>query len=127
MLNLRTKITLTDAVTKSPNLCDRFDEEDLCAIGEHVSCGFEADEQSRDRWLRRMEAAMDLAMQVVKEKSFPWPGASNVKFPLVTIAALQFHSRAYPTIMHGPDIVKYRVTGRPHDVPANMLGRQGRH
>lgn len=124
MLDLKTKITLTEAVTKSPNLCDRFDKEDLRTIGEHVSAGFEADEQSRDRWMRRMEAAMDLAMQVVKEKSFPWAGASNVKFPLVTIAALQFHSRAYPAIMHGPDIVKYRVTGEDPDGQAYLRARR---
>ena len=128
MLNLKTKLTLTEAVTKSPNLCERFDEEDLCAIGEHVSAGYEADEQSRMRWATRMEAAMDLAMQVVKEKSFPWPGSSNVKFPLVTIGAMQFHSRAYPAIVHGPDIVKYRVTGPDPDGQAYLRAtRIGEH
>lgn len=111
MLNIQTKITLTEAVTNSPNLCDRFTDEELRSIGEWAWNGYDMDEQSRFKWLRRMEAAMDLAMQVVKEKSFPWPGASNVKFPLVTIAALQFHARAYPAIIHGPDIVKYRVVG----------------
>jgi chaperonin GroES len=44
---------------------------------------------------------MDLALQLQKDKSFPWPGASNVAFPLVTIAALQFHSRAYPALTGG--------------------------
>lgn len=111
MLNIDTTIRLTKAVTASPNLCDRLTADDLRAIGEWVSAGYMADEQSRFPWLRRMEAAMDLAMQVVEEKSFPWPGASNVKFPLVTIAALQFHARAYPSIVHGPNLVKYRVIG----------------
>lgn len=128
MLDLQTKIVLTEAVTKASNLCNRFSVEDLRAIGEHVSAGYEADEQSRSRWVHRMEAAMDLAMQVVKEKSFPWPGASNVKFPLVTIAAMQFHSRAYPTIMHGPGIVKYRVTGDDPDGQAYLRAcRVGDH
>jgi chaperonin GroES len=42
----------------------------------------------------------------MEAKSFPWPGASNVKFPLLTIACLQYHSRAYPSLIDTPDIVK---------------------
>ena len=63
------------------------------------------------KWEKRTQAAMDLAMQMQKEKNFPWPGCSNVAFPLITIATMQFHSRAYPTILNGPEIVKYRVNG----------------
>lgn len=108
-MQLRTKLTLDSTVCKSPNLTDRFSEEDLSAIGSWVMEGYEADCASRAPWLRRMQAAMDLALQLSEAKSFPWPGASNVAFPLVTIATLQFHSRAYPALVNGPDIVKYRT------------------
>jgi hypothetical protein len=40
---------------------------------------------SRLDWESRNEQANKLALQVVEKKSFPWPGASNVKFPLITI------------------------------------------
>jgi chaperonin GroES len=49
---------------------------------------------------------MKLALQVSEAKSFPWTNASNIKFPLVTIAALQFHSRAYPALIPSDQIVK---------------------
>ena len=49
---------------------------------------------------------MKLALQVAEAKSFPWTNSSNIKFPLVTIAALQFHSRAYPALIPSQDIVK---------------------
>jgi chaperonin GroES len=111
MLKIKTRITVNEDITKASDLTDRFDDEDLRSIGEWAFTGYDRDEQSRAAWYRRTEYAMDLAMQVVKEKTFPWPGASNVKFPLVTIAAMQFHSRAYPAIIHGPEIVKYRVVG----------------
>jgi chaperonin GroES len=52
---------------------------------------------------------MKLALQVVETKSFPWSGASNVKFPLVTMAALQFHSRAYPALIPSSKIVKIGI------------------
>jgi chaperonin GroES len=58
---------------------------------------------------------MDLAMQIQKDKSFPWPGCSNIAFPLITIAALQFHSRAYPDIVDGVDVVQCRVVGPDPD------------
>ncbi len=58
-----------------------------------------------------MEFAFALALQVSEQKAFPWPGASNVKFPLVTIAAMQYQARAYPALIPGPDVVKCRTFG----------------
>ena len=65
--------------------------------------------------MQRNSAGMDLAMQIQKDKSFPWPGCSNIAFPLITIAALQFHSRAYPDIVDGMDVVQARVIGPDPD------------
>jgi chaperonin GroES len=111
MLELETQITITDALSKETNLCSRFSEGDLKLIGAHVWKGYQQDLDSRAAWERRTSAAMDLALQVQKDKSFPWPNASNIAFPLVTIAALQYHSRAYPSLLKGPDLVKMRVMG----------------
>jgi chaperonin GroES len=111
MRNLEGRITLTDAVCRATNLTDRFSAEDLHLIGNACKRGYEADEASRADWLRRTQAAMQLALQITKAKTFPWPNCSNIAFPLLTIAVLQFHSRAYPALFAGPDIVKYRVPG----------------
>lgn len=111
MLNIDTVLRITEKTASEPDLTHLFPKEDLDAIGAWVIQGYEADNQSRASWLKRTENAMDLAMQVVKDKTFPWPGASNVKFPLVTVGAMQFHARAYPAIISGPNIVKYRATG----------------
>ena len=115
MLNLDHYIKLNKETYASPNLCDRFSDEDLTKIGNYVWDSYRADLQSREPWLRRTSAAMDLAMQVQKDKNFPWPGCSNIAFPLITIAALQFHSRAYPAIINGSDIVSVRVVGPDPD------------
>lgn len=111
MLNLDHNIRLDRAAIMSPNLCGRFSDRDLSAIAEVIWDGYDKDKYSRTDWFRRTEGAMDLAMQVMEEKTFPWPGASNVTFPLVTIAALQFHARAYPTIVQGTELVKCRFAG----------------
>lgn len=109
MLHLDHHISLDKEAIQSPNLAERFGEVDRRRIGNYIYEGYQQDCQSRQAWLRRNEAAMDLALQLQKDKSFPWPGASNVTFPLITISALQFHSRAYPALVQSPDIVQCQV------------------
>lgn len=115
MLIIDNPITLNAAAISSPNLAEKFDAADLNRIGIECHGGYERDEYSRRDWMRRNEAGMDLALQMQKDKSFPWPGCSNVAFPLVTIAAMQFHARAYPAIVNGTDVVKCAVFGDDPD------------
>jgi chaperonin GroES len=112
---LNKRVTINKDLIQAPNLTDRFTEEDLDTIGTWVWMGYDADEKSRVRWRARTNAAMNLAMQVQQDKNFPWAGCSNVVFPLVTIAALQFSSRSYGNIIQGTDVVKYRITGPDPD------------
>lgn len=110
MLKLTQHISLTPDVIEAPNLADRFSVEDRAAIGMKVWQGYDRDLFSRLPWERRMESGMNLAMQVTKDKNFPWPGSANVVFPLITIAALQFSARSYGNLIVPPDVVQYRVT-----------------
>ena len=98
----------------SPNIADLLDQKDLTTIGFRVINEFNLDKESRIQWEKRVETAMKLALQVAEAKSFPWTNASNIKFPLVTIAALQFHSRAYPALVPSDQIVKL-----DHDASTN--------
>ena len=127
-MKLETTLKIDASTRKAPNLTSRFSAHDLSTIGASVWEGFERDRQSRAPWEQRTQAAMDLALQLQKDKSFPWPGASNVAFPLITIATLQFHSRAYPAIVSGPDLVKCRVPGAdPTGELKQRALRIGRH
>src|SRR5690348_16483938 len=115
MLDLKTKLTLDKETIESPNLCDKFTEEELKQIATCVYEAYSTDVQSRQKWVMRTEAAMDLALQIQKDKNFPWPNCSNIAFPLVTVAAFQFHSRAYPALLPGEDLVNCRVIGPDPD------------
>jgi len=108
------KLKTTDLVYEA-NIADLLDETQLGEIGRKVAEEFEVDLQSRSTWEKRMESSMKLALQVTEAKNFPWVGASNIKFPLVTIAALQYHARAYPTLISGDTPVKCRVIGEDID------------
>ena len=93
------------------NIDELLNAEQSDAIARIVVENYENDKQSRQKWEQRSKDWLDLALQVITEKSFPWPGASNVKFPLLTIAALQFAARAYPALVRPPSLVRMRVNG----------------
>src|SRR5689334_1959886 len=82
----------------SVNIAAELDDETLRKIGIRAVREYKIDETSRSDWKEKTERAMELAMQVAKEKQFPWPKASNVIYPLMTTASIQFAARAYPAI-----------------------------
>jgi len=96
----------------STNIAEDIDEEELVKIGNVVHEGYLYDKQSRSDWERQYEQWLALAIQIKEEKSYPWTNASNVKFPLVSTAAMQFAARAYPTLIPSDGrVVKALVIG----------------
>jgi chaperonin GroES len=95
----------------APNLLDYFSEEQRAELAKLVLREYEIDCDSMGPWLKAMEAGLKLAQGDRDEKTFPWKGASNVRYPLVMTAALQFNARAYPAIVPPGDIVKCVVHG----------------
>lgn len=63
-----------------------------------------------------MEEWTKLAKQTREMKTYPWPKASNIKFPLLTTAAMQFAARAYPSLVPSDgQVVKSKVIGDDPD------------
>lgn len=114
---------------QSSNLADELSDEELTEIGRRVVDEFEIDERSlrENGWSERLENAMKLAMLAKEAKTYPWPNASNVKFPLLITAAIQFNARAYPAIVDGFNVVKGKVLGEPNDQKRDRAERIGRH
>lgn len=128
MIPLDAKLSINKDLIFSPNLCDRFKDEDLNRIGQEVWMGYRRDRFSRIPWEGRMTAAMDLAMQMQRAKNFPWPNCANVVFPLVTISALQFSARTYSNIIQGTNIVRYRSLSNNLDkLQSDRAKRLGKH
>lgn len=100
------------AFLESKNIAEKLNEEKLEDISQQVSDGFEYDLRSRAQWEKNLTEWTNLALQVREEKSWPWVGASNVKYPLLSTAAMQFNARAYPSLLPSTgDIVKCEVIG----------------
>jgi chaperonin GroES len=110
------------AYETSPNIAEEIrdgedGEQKLAKIAADVDRKYEIDKKSRSEWEEATKRAMDLALQVRKPKNYPFEGAANIKYPLVTVAALQFGARAYPAIVDGLRIVKAQVVGNDSGVP----------
>jgi len=113
-MNLKDKFNINDLMYES-NIATLLCDHDLETIGMKVVRDFENDLMSRTSWEQRTEASLKLALQVAETKNFPWANASNVKFPLITIAALQYHARSYPVLIDSDLPVKCRVIGEDKD------------
>lgn len=104
------------------NLARSLPTDVLDTIGQVVIREYRLDETSRDEWKQRAETAMRFAMQEGQPKVFPWEGASNVIFPLITQAAVQFAAVAYPAIVQNRSVVKGVVWGDDKGTPVTEDG-----
>jgi chaperonin GroES len=119
---------LIDQALAQANLAKGLDDQERNKIADQVVQMYEYDERSRKHWLDRNDEWMKLALQTQENKDFPWPNASNVKYPLLTVAALQFASRAFPALLSSSDVVKVKVFGSdPTGELAEKASTIGKH
>ena len=104
-------LDITDIAGKAINLADELDEDTLVKLGKQLIGEIEGDIDSRSEWEARNDKWIELASQVMEKKSTPWPNAANVKFPLLSTAAIQFHARAFPALFGRRDIAKGKIVG----------------
>lgn len=97
-------------------------EDKLNQIGQEAKAGFDADLASRSDWEKNIDEWLKLANQTVEPKTYPWPRASNVKYPLLSTAAMQFAARAYPSLVPSDGrVVKAKPIGKDPDGSKNAV------
>lgn len=101
---------------ESKNIADSLDEDKLKEIGMSCKKGFDQDCESRKEWEKNIDSWTKLAIQTKELKTYPWAGASNIKYPLLSTAAMQFAARAYPSLVPSDgQVVKSKVVGKDPD------------
>lgn len=104
-------------------------EQDLASLGARVVEDYDLDKRSRKEWEDKATRALSRAAQEELEpKTYPWESASNVSYPLLTVAALQFAARAYPAIVKNDEAVQVKVFGTPPEsapIEAQQAAQQG--
>lgn len=81
------------------NILDDLSKEQKEKIASECKSAFDDDLRSRGEWESNIDDWIALAKQTKQDKTYPWPGASNVKYPLVATAAMQFAARSYPSLV----------------------------
>jgi len=105
------------------NLARDLDIQTLSTIAQLVVREYEIDEESRAEWKQCAEDALKFATQDAEPKQYPWPKASNIIYPLITTASLQFGARAYPAIIQNRNVVKGTIWGTDDGTPATKNGK----
>jgi chaperonin GroES len=101
-----------DNAYESSNLTEFLDEAAMDTLGMDICEAVESDKESRKEWEENQRDWLKLAAQVRETKSFPWENASNVKYPLMTTACMQFHARALPGLLPNERPVKAKIIGK---------------
>ena len=116
-----------EEIIQLDNIADILPDTVLGKIEQQVKRGFDADYQSNDEWFKKIEEAMKLASQISETKTYPFDKASNIKYPIITTAAIQFAANAYPAIVDEQAIVKGKVIGKTSDEKRQRAERVGQH
>jgi chaperonin GroES len=105
----------------SGDISDIYPPEKLAEIGETCVTAYERDKSDRKEWedTARQAIAACAQEELAKAdiKDFPWPNSSNMKWPLLTIAAMQFNARMYPAVVKGDEAALCKVIGQDNGKP----------
>lgn len=99
----------------SDNIAELLDDTKLMEIANQVVKGYEIDENSRAEWKELVNHVMKIMNQKLESKNTPWPGASNLKFPIIMKAVLNYVARTIPEYIQGDKVVKYATVGADPD------------
>src|SRR5690348_2510629 len=108
------------------DISDAYPAEKLAEIGETTCANYDRDKRDRQDWEDTAREALDACSQEEQDKAkdFPWSGASNMKWPLLTIAAMQFNARMLPAVIKGDEAVLGKPIGNDNGVLATAPNPQ---
>jgi len=103
----------------SGDISEIYTPAKLAEIGETAVTAYERDLADRKEWEDTAREALDACSQEQQQKAkdFPWPNAANMRWPLLTIAAMQFNARMYPAVVKGDEAVLCKIIGSDNGKP----------
>jgi hypothetical protein len=113
---------------QSENIAELLEDEKLEQIAYTACNNIQQDDDSRAEWKQILKDAIKVVEMTHKEKTFPWPKAANIKYPLVLNALIQFNSRVLPQLIKGDKVVLFDVMAPdPTDKQTERAERLSRH
>ena len=106
------------------NIAEKLEQDILDRMASRVIEDFNTDLDSRSEWDRTMKEIMSYAKLTSEKKTFQGEAVSNVKYPIITTAAIQFAAKTYPEIIKGSDVVKPKIIGEDPDGQKAARGKR---
>ncbi len=105
-----------DGTYEMGNAAELFESKELDDIAIKVKFDYDQDLTSCQDKFDELEKIMDMAMICAEQKSYPWNNASNVIYPLIANAAINFGANCYPEIIQDNEVVKAKIIGKDNGI-----------
>lgn len=100
------KVSLEKILSNPTDVARFLSDEQLNYVYDYCNTRYQDLVTSRTPRNEKLRQANEEALQVYKQKDFPWPKAASVKYPLITNACIDFSSRIFPAVWQDGDIAK---------------------
>tara|TARA_R110002126_G_scaffold154275_2_gene301375 strand:+ start:176 stop:2422 length:2247 start_codon:yes stop_codon:yes gene_type:complete len=98
-------------ILDTDNLAEILSEEMLTSVASKVTTRYNTDLQSRSEKQKQLQEIIKYVLSQSEKRSFPFEGSSNIIFPLISTACVEFAAKCYPEIFKDGNIVKAKVIG----------------
>lgn len=100
-----------NTILSTDNIAEILSEEMRTSIASKVNTRYNTDLQSRNEKQKQLQQIIRYTLSQSEKRSFPFEGSSNVIFPLISTACVEFAAKCYPEIFKDGNIVKAKVIG----------------
>ena len=98
-------------ILDTDNIAEVLPEDMRTSVASQVNTRYNTDLQSRSEKQGQLKEIIKFTLSQSERRSFPFEGSSNVIFPLISTACVEFSAKCYPEIFKDGNIVKAKVIG----------------
>lgn len=114
-----------EALISSENLAEAIGEKARQLLAQELLQGFEQDKESMQDYLAKADLSMEVFKLLKKRpKAGPFRNPSNLRFPLLSTAVINFAARAVSETKINGEYVGYRIFGHDPDGFRERLARR---
>lgn len=113
-----------DGWLQSNNLVHELTKDELSDLSNRVYDEFKIDDASLEDWREELIEAHKLARQMRDGREWAGEKISDIKYPIIATACIQFQARAMPAIVKGSKVVKSKIVGKDPDGAKSARGER---
>ena len=115
-------------ILSTDNLASILSEETRALIASEVMTRYNTDLQSRSEKQKVLQDLVKCTLAIGDKRSFPFEGSSNIMFPLISTACVDFSAKCYTESFKDGNIVKAKVIGNDDgEVMKDLEGNEMRN